>query len=149
MHFDQLSLLIEASRISCEINFNFIVDIDLLFHAFFDCTCCSQKCSRIKVNVITYSYETKEVLKRSYHRGTYFQRKVVYYCMNIQVSHVVTLFVGITFLCELLFQHSEPVHTLYESLKERISSYQPAVPEEAPKLDSPLMSVPPPTPAHY
>ncbi|XP_021339653.1 negative elongation factor B-like [Mizuhopecten yessoensis] len=46
-------------------------------------------------------------------------------------------------------EHSEAVHTTYQQLADKISSYEPspATPQE--QLDSPLMSVPAPTPAPY
>lgn len=43
--------------------------------------------------------------------------------------------------------HSEIIHTTYTALVEKIESYQPSPTTPAEQLDSPLMSVPAPTPA--
>ncbi|CAH1787231.1 unnamed protein product [Owenia fusiformis] len=43
-------------------------------------------------------------------------------------------------------QHSEAVHNVYRSLMERVASYQPSPVAVIEKLDSPLLSVPAPTP---
>ncbi|KAH3791938.1 negative elongation factor B-like [Dreissena polymorpha] len=43
--------------------------------------------------------------------------------------------------------HNEAIHTAYDSLTAKIASYQPSPAAEPETLDSPLMSVPAPTPA--
>ncbi|XP_045193418.2 negative elongation factor B-like [Mercenaria mercenaria] len=43
--------------------------------------------------------------------------------------------------------HSDMIHTTYNTLVEKIESYQPSPTTPAERLDSPLMSVPAPTPA--
>ncbi|ELT91507.1 hypothetical protein CAPTEDRAFT_172048 [Capitella teleta] len=45
-------------------------------------------------------------------------------------------------------QHSEAVHETYKALNAKISNYQPSPVATPEKIDSPLMAVPAPTPAH-
>lgn len=45
-------------------------------------------------------------------------------------------------------EHSEALNSMYGDLSQRIVSYQPSPTPEPEKLDSPLMNVPAPTPAH-
>ena len=52
-------------------------------------------------------------------------------------------------LCIFKFQHSPPVHTMYQALNDKITTYQPSPAAEPEKLDSPLMAVPAPTPAPH
>ena len=48
----------------------------------------------------------------------------------------------------LFFQHGEVIHTTYNALMDKIESYQPSPTAPVEQIDSPLMSVPAPTPAH-
>lgn len=45
-------------------------------------------------------------------------------------------------------QHSPIIHTIYTGLVEKVSTHQPSPVSEPKNLDSPLMSVPAPTPRH-
>ena len=47
-----------------------------------------------------------------------------------------------------MLQHSSGFHTMYQSLLDRIQSHQPSPTAEPEKIDSPLMSVPAPTPMY-
>lgn len=46
-------------------------------------------------------------------------------------------------------EHSEAVHTTYQQLSDKISAYEPSPATPPEQMDSPLMSVPAPTPAPY